>query len=198
MTHSSSVRGVPCACAQAKMSLSVPPSRVRAASARYSIPRNRQHRPSFNFGCRRQGCSGSRAEVCRSRVVESCRACGQNRRDDRPCRTGCGDREHTACKSTLIRVSLGAIANQFPGVSRSMPSRRPDPRTMVHKGEKDPKDTQDRIEAEQRHSLSVFGAHGGDLFCMRYQLHVAPRLGSSNFPVSQIDELTPAAWSTRN
>jgi len=38
---------------------------------------------------------------------------------------------------------------------------------MVHKGEKDPKDTQDRIEAEQRHSLSVFGAHVGDLFYMR-------------------------------
>ena len=195
MTHSSSVRGVPCACAQAKMSLSVPPA-PQAPGIRSLETGNTAHR--FNFGCRRQGRSGSRAEVCRSRVVESCRACGQNRRDDRPCRTGCGDREHTACKSTLIRVSLGAIANQFPGVSRSMPSRRPDPRTMVHKGEKDPQDTQDRIETEQRHSLSVFGAHGGDLFCMRYQLHVAPRLGSSNFPVSQIDELTPAAWSTRN
>lgn len=188
MTHSSSVRGVPCACAQAKMSSSVPSSRVRAASARYSIPRtgNTAHRLTSDVV----------AKV--ALVVEFCRACDQNRRDYRTCRTGCGDREHTACKSTLIRVSLGAIANQFPGVSRSMPSRRPDPRTMVHKGEKDPKDTQDRIEAEQRHSLSVFGAHGGDLFCMRYQLHVAPRLGSSNFPVSQIDERRPAAWSTRN
>jgi len=183
MTHSSSVRGVPCACAQAKMSLSVPPA-PQAPGIRSLETGNTAHRLTSDVV----------AKV--ALVVEFCRACGQNRRDDRPCRTGCGDREHTACKSTLIRVSLGAIANQFPGVSRSMPSRRPDPRTMVHKGEKDPKDTQDRIEAEQRHSLSVFGAHGGDLFCMRYQLHVAPRLGSSNFPVSQIDELTPAAWST--